>query len=126
MSHYLCMVQRGAKVATRPLDDEDDERVTADGYSSAVALMSDERFEADVSLDGLDSVEVVAFEGARVGPGRFDGADRAVFVREVERVRAGAWLAAQAALGDDATRARAGAVLRAASTADALRKQYGG
>lgn len=125
MSRYLCMVQRGAEVATRPLDD-DDESVAAEGYASAVALMNDERFEADASLDGLDSVEVVTFEGERVGSGRFDGADRAVFEREVERAHAGAWLAAQATRGDDATRARAEAVLRAASTAEALRKQYGG
>jgi hypothetical protein len=74
MAICLCAVRRGEGLPTRPLDEaEDPSTVTVDGYDAPVGLLGDDRFEADVQLDGLAAWEVVRYEGDRVGRGAFDG-----------------------------------------------------
>ena len=122
MAIFLCAVRRGEGLPTRPLDEaEDPSTVTVDGYDEPIGLLGDDRFEADVQLDGLTAWEVVAYEGERVGRGTFDGTARVILSREVSRVPAGAWLARLVATGDGAVRQRAVAMLEGAHTAEALR-----
>lgn len=122
MAMYLCAVRRGDGLKERPLEDAEDEAtVTVDGYDGPVGLLGDDRFEADVALDGIAAWEVVTYEGDRVGRGAFEGTARVILAREVSRAAAGAWLAAQVATGDSAVRQRAVAMLEGAHTAEALR-----
>ena len=106
----------------RPLEDaEDPSTVTVDGYDGPAGLLYDDRFEADVQLDGLAAWEVVRYEGDRVGRGTFDGTARVILTREVARQPAGAWMAGLVATNDGAVRPRAVAMLEGAHTAAALR-----
>lgn len=122
MAIFLCAVRRGEGLQVRPLEEaEDPSTVTVDGYDGPAGLLYDDRFEADVQLDGLTAWEVVRYEGDRVGRGTFDGTARVILTREVSRQPAGAWLAGLVATNDGAVRPRAVAMLEGAHTAAALR-----
>ena len=122
MATFLCAVRHGERLARRPLEDaEDPSTVTIDGCEAPLGLLYDDRFEADVQLDGLAAWEVARYEGDRVVGGTFDGTARVILTREVSRQPAGAWLAGLVATGDGAVRPRAVAMLERAHTSAALR-----
>ncbi len=114
MGRFLCMARRGEAVATRGFHDsdlDDDPRVVVDGYEAPAGLLADERFESDLMLDGLRSLDVVTVEGDRVGPGWFPASSRVLEPAEVERIAAGPWLARLASVGDEHERRRATEIL---------------
>lgn len=114
MARFFCMAPRDAALHTRPFfndEDEDDPRRVLDGYADPSGLMADERFEADLMLDGLDALDVVTVTGDDIGPGWFKGSRLVLAPEEVARQPAGPWLARLAAQGSPAQQARATEIL---------------